>query len=303
MRNVVTSKEIGHLWAHQTQTSARSAASVSFEGPDFYSYSTVIASIVTGKDGTKAFLHSKDRYSNTTSKHQCWARQAAFGREFYIPGTSRHNNDTFSNPARILAAWTEEVKDKLSEGSRAREPKKTRLILEASQLVDLMREFAEFMGLKKVKYPALPNSVAELASMMEIEEKRKAAAAKKAEARRNREEAAARLDAFPKMEAWLRGENVDTWSFGRYYDTLLRVFGDQVETSKGAAFPVSHAKRGLALVEAVRNGGKEWVRNGHTCHLGHYQIDRIEPNGTVHAGCHLVSYAAIERIAPEVIAA
>ena len=32
--------------------------------------------------------------------------------------------------------------------------------------------------------------------------------------------------------------------------------------------------------------------------LGHYTIDRIEANGTLHAGCHVISLAEIENLAP-----
>ena len=62
--------------------------------------------------------------------------------------------------------------------------------------------------------------------------------------------------------------------------------------------PVSHAKRGLAFVRKVVASGQEFVSNGHTFHLGHYSIDRIEANGTLHAGCHVISLAEIENLAP-----
>ena len=65
----------------------------------------------------------------------------------------------------------------------------------------------------------------------------------------------------------------------------------------GVRFPVSHAKRGLALVRASLGKGSE--TNGHTLHLGEYRVERIEPNGDVKAGCHYVTYAEIERIAPQ----
>lgn len=48
MRTVVKSDEIGHLWAHQTQDRAR-AGNLSFQGKEFYSYSTVIARIAENK--------------------------------------------------------------------------------------------------------------------------------------------------------------------------------------------------------------------------------------------------------------
>jgi hypothetical protein len=72
-----------------------------------------------------------------------------------------------------------------------------------------------------------------------------------------------------------------------------------VETSRGAQVPVSHAIRGLRFVRAVIARGEAFQTNGHTFHLGHYKIDRVETDGTLHAGCHVISLAEIERIAPE----
>jgi len=61
-------------------------------------------------------------------------------------------------------------------------------------------------------------------------------------------------------------------------------------------FPVDHARRGLKLVDKVVASGKSWKSNGHTCKLGHYQIDTILESGTVVAGCHVVTLDAINRI-------
>ena len=82
---------------------------------------------------------------------------------------------------------------------------------------------------------------------------------------------------------------------------MLRLVGNEVQTSLGARFPVSHALNGLAFVRKVRESGQEFQRNGHSIHLGNYAIDRIEPDGTVHAGCHVVTWDEIERIAPQLI--
>ena len=81
---------------------------------------------------------------------------------------------------------------------------------------------------------------------------------------------------------------------------VLRVEGTEVVTSMGARFPISHARRGLALVRMVRARGVEWVRNGHTLHLGHYAVDSVDVEGNVRAGCHRVLWVDIERIAEEI---
>jgi hypothetical protein len=107
-----------------------------------------------------------------------------------------------------------------------------------------------------------------------------------------------------RAEAIVRQRELTTkWRAGLYsgclYDvpTMLRIDGDEVVTSRGARFPVSHAKRALAFVRKVRESGQAYVRNGHTIHLGPYAIDGIDPDGTVKAGCHVVFWEEIESIA------
>jgi len=73
----------------------------------------------------------------------------------------------------------------------------------------------------------------------------------------------------------------------------------RVETSRGAQVPISHALRGLRFVRAVVARGEAFQTNGHTLHLGHYKIDRIDVDGTLTAGCHVIPLTEIERIAPE----
>src|SRR5581483_2478726 len=117
-------------------------------------------------------------------------------------------------------------------------------------------------------------------------------------ARAERERIAA-LELTEKIALWRANDpNVSSWQVSAA-PAMLRITGNEVETSKGARFPVSHAKRGLAVVRACMSSNREYVRNGHTVHLGHYPLDRVEVNGTVHAGCHVVTWAEIERIAPQ----
>ena len=109
-----------------------------------------------------------------------------------------------------------------------------------------------------------------------------------------------RRDQAEQIQRFLAGDPYASHIAG--VSPMLRVVGDQVETSLGARFPRAHAIRGLAFVRAVRASGREHVRNGHTIHLGPYLIDRIESNGTVHAGCHVVKWEEIERIVPQLSA-
>ena len=112
-----------------------------------------------------------------------------------------------------------------------------------------------------------------------------------------------------KLDAWRAGEDVqlrNAWelpvmlrirTFGADADVAGEV--GRVETSKGAQVPISHAKRALKFVREVVARGEMFQANGHTFHIGHYAIDKVEADGTLHAGCHVIPYAEIERIAPE----
>jgi hypothetical protein len=111
------------------------------------------------------------------------------------------------------------------------------------------------------------------------------------------------------IEAWRQGDvnahlrnawNLPVMLRVRTFGADESVAGEvgRVETSRGAQVPISHALRGLRFVRSVVARGEEFVTNGHTFHLGHYKIDRIEVDGTLHAGCHVISLAEIKRIAP-----
>jgi hypothetical protein len=114
---------------------------------------------------------------------------------------------------------------------------------------------------------------------------------------------------LPKLcEQWRNGADVNiTRPRYNWYErdeeqpkvpTMLRIVGDEVETSMGARVPVDHAARALKFVRACMNAGREYNRNGHTEHIGHYAIDRIEADGTLHAGCHVIAWEEIQKIAP-----
>jgi hypothetical protein len=97
-----------------------------------------------------------------------------------------------------------------------------------------------------------------------------------------------------KVESWRQGARVH---LGYNLPTMLRVVGDTVQTSRGAEFPVEHARRAFPLLQRIVASGTAWQRNGHKIPLGHFQIDKVDVGGTVHAGCHIVPWSEIERAA------
>lgn len=114
------------------------------------------------------------------------------------------------------------------------------------------------------------------------------------------------LESRPDLQQKIRDEDarraaltVDDWLAGVPYaprpdgPCVLRVSDGDVETSLGARVPLDHAKRAFEFILNHRDG---WKKNGHTFHIGHYELDEITGD-EVHAGCHVIKISECERFA------
>jgi muconolactone delta-isomerase len=303
MRHVFTNHEIPHLWAHQTQADARNGTgSFYFRGATIYSYGShfPIATHVKGSQGQPGILFTSEKNSVTTSQHISAVRRSIppdvpvftvpcqhFG---FSEAEDQHQHE------RNFKHYVDEVADNLSTCMRARASWKKEYCHD--QAVELRKEalyYPTFFDLPDPPIEQIPDLDSEQMQKIKAREV-EASNRKAAETKRKREEDRIRWQQA--AEEWRSGE------YHHYlpYDlpTMLRIEGHEVVTSRGVRFPITHARRALALVRAVMARGEMWQRNGHSCHLGHYTIDRIESDGTVLAGCHIVSWTEIERIAPAI---
>src|SRR5258708_686005 len=301
-KHVFDPGEIPHLWAHRAQDETRNRkGNLYFHGDTIYSYGLhfPIARHVTNDAGERAVLFTTATYSVTTSSH-CSAVRSAIPsgiRVFHVPHVSngRYSGSglTADDHASDLNDYAERIEKHVVTSARAR-PSYAKTW--NNQCPGLLRDqafaYCTFFGLPVPNIPEVPGLDSEaLTAIRKREAKR--AAEKAEQTKRERAEALVRQqDLITKWRAGLYS--------GYLYDVpaMLRIDGDEVVTSRGARFPVSHAKRALAFVRKIRASRQAYVRNGHTIHLGPYALDRIEPDGTVKAGCHVVSFEEIERIAP-----
>jgi len=301
-KHVFDTGQIPHLWAHRTQEEARNRqGNLYFTGDTIYSYGShfPIAHHVANDAGERAVLFTTATYSVTTSSH-CSAVRSAIPsgmRVFHVPSVcpGRYSGSelTADDHAGNLTDYAERIEKHLVTSARARSSYAKEWNHEhAACLRDEAFAYCAFFGLPVPNIPEAPELDSDaLTAIRKREAKR--AAEKAEQTKRERAEALVRQQ-----------ELIVEWRAGQYsgclYDVpaMLRIAGDEVQTSRGARFPVTHAKRGLAVVRKVRESGQPYVRNGHTIHLGPYAIDRIEQDGTVKAGCHVVSWEEIERIAP-----
>lgn len=129
-------------------------------------------------------------------------------------------------------------------------------------------------------------------------------------AERERKEERERFEREAKERAeWLAG---DGRRYGRYSDerggALLRVkgverdesgaiIGGTLETSHGADVPLMHAINAFRFLKLCRDKATGFTANGRSIRVGHFTIDRVEPSGDFKAGCHVIHWPEVERIA------
>lgn len=93
------------------------------------------------------------------------------------------------------------------------------------------------------------------------------------------------------------------WRLGEYNghgtgdSVMLRINGEQIETSQGARIPLAAAPMVWNLVQrAIRNGGYEPSGLG-GMKIGDYALDSIGADGTLKVGCHVIPYSELRSMA------
>lgn len=109
---------VAHLWAHEQEESA-SGSNFFFEGTSIYSYGHhfEVGSIVKNKQGKKAYLINEDYYSVTTSKHQCYVRNAI---PTWAMVFSVGDNISDTGNMRFVASKLESIKKSIEKYKRAK---------------------------------------------------------------------------------------------------------------------------------------------------------------------------------------
>lgn len=106
------------------------------------------------------------------------------------------------------------------------------------------------------------------------------------ERKRNMEAAEARAD-------WLAGGRGHYRLSADDGSALVRVVGDVLETSHGADVPLAHALKAYRFAKLCRATGTPFQRNGRTIRVGHFQVDSIDVQGNMVAGCHRIGFDAM----------
>ena len=310
---------VAHIWAHQSQDSARSNnGNFWFEGDTIYSYRTPIARLIPSLDG-KVALRTNETFSTTTSgKHEpAISRALDYGRyikDFHVPSIGVSGGrlsgrsgavDHDANVAHLLAGY-ERAK---ATAKRKHDPWQPVIDI-LQRPADMLFDYCAAFGLVQPKIDVAKDAaeIDAFRAAREAKNNSPAAVAKREKERAARERRKAekeRIENLARFEReaelrtrWLAGETV--WGHrlsSPNGGALLRVKGETLETSQGASVPLAHAVKVFHFIKRVREAGQPWQRNGHTIRVGHFQVDRIEASGDFKAGCHFIEWSEVERVA------
>jgi hypothetical protein len=294
-RTVFFNDMVAHVWANRSQQEGRNRqGNFYFVGDSIFSYGShyEIARHVERK-GRRAILFNNAGSTITTERNKRLVRRA-------IPaGVPVFHVDSFdATPRDILKSYRARFADLALTYSRAR-TNRPWYLKSMARLVAEANECAAFYGLRGRL--AMPDNLETMVADCKVIAAREAEKQRKIDAKRKRDaEAYARKreqERQSDIAAWLAGgDSLPRWGTET---PLLRIKGENVETSWGADFPVDHARRAFRLIQACRDSGKPYTRNGHSIHLGLFTIDAIDERGNVRAGCHTVEWSEVERIARE----
>ena len=316
MKTVFSNKMCAHVWAQQSQLGGRSDH-MRFDGPTLYSYSTPIGFIPNGaKYGLVALLTS-DSYSPTTSStHMPAASTAVRGRRVWsVPQLGVSATACRDNLAYLQHEYTHEIESLMRvpcDSFRVSEYRTSGEFEDApSQAHRMLREMAAdiaaFMRTFDVAGPVLTpdESAAKIIARRDrlmADPKRKAEREAREALNRARAAARAAKDYADSQEAiadWRAGRVVLQCVSDEHGGALLRVSMDatRVQTSWGAEVPVADARRVLSFYDYCREHGKvisDADDMPQSRKLGHFQLDKINADGSIVAGCHTINAPEIE---------
>lgn len=302
MKTTFANRELVHVWASQNQTEGKnSEGSLYFQGATIYSYGShfAIAQFESNRKGETCVLFTTRSYSVTTAKHCGMVRSAIPSRfpVFHVPLTS--DGFTISQSIAFLASYSERIKEATEAYAKCKAGNADLRLEQLENIVSEANDYCEFFGL--TERFEVPSDIDAVKERLATERKER----KAQELARKAQELEALKD---RIEAWKAGGNETLpYSLDTVYMRLIAsgettCFGSvpveemEIETSKGARVPLSHAVALLAVVRRVVKSGVEWKRNGRQIRIGLYSVDRIESDGTLHAGCHHIAYSEIERL-------
>lgn len=286
---------VAHNWANMTGRKT-TGFSVFYEGPVIYSYGRhfPVAAHVLTPSGEPLILFTGASYSVSTSKHKTIIRRAAgYDDSRVLQVSDLSDLRLLSGPdgyATVLpgsmAAELERMRAALPEKARKWKLARVYKHHHASAMQDLITRHNRLADLWQLDVDRLdmPEDIAAFAADYE------AAQLAEGEARDARD--------ADQIAAWLRGEDVAPPHTRIPYVRVYTAQGGHrvVQTSWGVTVPLPQALAAYRLAKCCAAKGKAF-NPGKPHSLGGWQLDRIGPDGTIKAGCHLIPISVARKAA------
>lgn len=306
-------RTVAHLWANQSKPKARSSnGNFSYDGDTIYSYSTAIARLILGADGKPiACLRTNRSYSNTTSgKHEPAISHALRGDLPVIHVSSIGEYGISPDHADNLNYLASSVKNGADSARRAltnieyhwEDVQRAVTAGNTYRAVFNKLDHAEFVmpegwqdDMTKARERAYKRDNPDPASADRRERERARRMQRKQEQEAERARIAI-LTMADKIEEWRAGIGYGLpWGA----PLCLRIQPnnpDVLETSKGAKVPLCAAKHVFAKAAECQAIGHGFVPAA-PFRVGDFRLDRIDDDGTIHAGCHTIPWEESARLA------
>lgn len=323
------SSEVAHVWAQQTQDGARTPTGhCYFTGNTIYSYGThfPMGVIMKDKKGRELVALNTDSYSVTTSKQKSYVRYAVNHKScvnvdtriikllesgtytYFLGKKDKYGNSNITKRKELIGAvcWRARCAIKKAAESAIKRRKVSLKEEDINEALNIYKQGEHLLAFFSLKYPAsiekLKDKLVTDAAGLEAVYSHQLKLEKRARDKRDKLLQDARdASAIEAVELWRKGEN-SPFIRNRLYEcskVAMRINGEEIETSKGARFPVTHGLKAFALIKACKITSEGWQHKDKALHIGNFTIDSIEADGNVKAGCHYVEYSEIERIARE----
>ena len=311
MKKVFDNSMTCHVWAQQTQEEGRnSKSSIFFEGKTIYSYGRHFWMGHFIKPDV--VLLNSESYSVTTGQHQDEVSGAVWGTtSFLVPSMDNHSKN--------IAYLKEGIEISLKGAEKARRSKGYNFVSSAldsaKHHIQRAREKESIYQNYCLEFKLTPDDespcgsfVFPSARVVEIIKKKTAsdanwddpkAKAKRAVDKLKREKAQRKKEIVSTREAvkkFRAGGNFYGYYTKYSFPVLLRLDGDMVKTSERAEMPVKFAKAIWQMVAHCKESKTTFTPNGKTLNAGHFQVNKIEANGTLKAGCHTIKYLSLIHI-------
>ena len=321
-------EQVAHLWANQSQPHAHTPRqNFYFDGDTIYSYGRhfpLARHISAGPEHNRrrAVILTTKGYSSTTAKHKRIVDDALCGLDLPVFAVQ----DIDGLPESHLANrkyFHEQFADYLRKAATATKYTE-RFIAAARRVAVNAQKYAHFFRLKWAPLTITPATQAKADKAIKTQ---RAAAKVKSAADRERnalrehtQQWAAQQIREVMLPQWLAGADpapqvvpAEHKIFGNYlywtpqflthsddyaYLRVKPTDPQTVETTRGAEFPLEHARRAYSLLSTLRARGEGYTANGHTIHVGGFTVDSMDTTtGLVSAGCHRVEWSEVERFA------